>query len=775
MKKLSKILLLFIHLFPILLMGNELFDGPYLQNARSTEITILWETKSLTIGKVIFGTNASQLKHSVSENTPSTLHQITLKNLKPHQSYFYKCIWENGKTEIGKFRTAPADNSTPLRFAVVGDSRSDLAMCTKISNMIVDQDPDILLHTGDIVARGTNLHEWKTFLFDPMERLLRNIPFYPVLGNHEQESPHYYNYFPLHNKKPWWSVDYGSVHIIGLDTSVPTDPESEQYQFLLTDLKNNKKEWTIVVFHYPLFHVHPTRPIYEFRYDWQSLFMEYGVDLVLTGHDHYYHRSFPIGRMTEKQKGVVHITTAGGGASLYPVIPQSYSAYYRSIYHYLLVDVTESELEIRAVSENNEIFDAIIINKNQDYLPENFVEFDMFELERNLKSKLGNLSPNENKNGLVFFDTTFTIETNFYMPVIGNYQWQSTDAWEMDQTTQKVTVDPGGKLQIKFKGRVDKKHFIPTPELKLKLEANNSSRNVTGQRPYQHYLGFRNQELLFSIEEAAYQNAISSSADNLSPMFYFLDYYAGSKYAYDIIVALGRKILRTKDRNILFNLEKIVKNDPSDLNKFRIYPFYFLFDDFTHIEEWAEIIGRLSPEQLSYAPKLICKLSELDNFNSHKVTNWKLLGPFAAHDREGLSKVYPPELELDFAKKYKVDGDKKIQWNDYHSSEKSIDLLETLDAPEFSSKEGVAYAYTAVNAKESGEILLLLGTDDDPAVWVNNKEVHRKNVGRGVKACNDIISVPVKKGKNDVLVKIVQRGGGWGLNLQISDWMRVLN
>lgn len=774
MRNYSTALLGFVLLSTQLLLANELIHGPYLQDAQPTEITILWETKSATVGKVLFGTNESQLRYSTIENEQETLHKVRLKNLKPYQSYFYKCTWKNGETAMGKFRTAPADNSTTLRFAVVGDSRSDLAMCTKISNMIFDKDPDIVLHSGDIVASGKNLHEWKTFLFGPMEKLLRNIPFYPVLGNHEQESPHYYNFFSLHDQKPWWSVDYGSVHIIGLDTSVPTDPESEQYQFLLADLKKNKKPWTIIVFHFPLFHSHPSRPVYEFRYDWQPLFMEYGVDLALTGHDHYYHRSFPIGRMAEKQKGVVHITSAGGGASLYPTIPKSYSAYDRSLYHFLLIDVTENELEIRAIDENNQIFDAIIINKNQDYSPANFVEYGMFELERNLKNKLGSLSPNEIKNGIVYFDTTFTIETNFYMPVTGNYIWQVTDAWKMEQNTNKFTINPRGKLQIEFNGLVDKKNFMPTPELKIHIEADNSTRNITGQRPYQHSLGFRNQDLQFSIEEAAYKNAVLSPVEDLSPVFSFLDFYADSKYAYDVIVALGARILRTKDKRILSNLKTLLKNNPSDLNKFRIYPFYFLFNDFSYLDEWIAVMGRLPSEQLSFAPKLICRLTELDNFNSRTIKNWKLIGPFAASEGKGLSTVYPPEFELDFAKKYKAGTGEKVQWKEYLSNGKSIDLIEVLAAPDFALKEGVAYAHTTVNAQENGEILLLLGSNDDPAVWVNSMEVHRKNVGRGLHACQDMIIVPVKKGKNDILIKVVQRGGGWGLNLRISDWLGIL-
>jgi predicted phosphodiesterase len=767
-------LITLVILLPFQSFAIERVHGPYLQDAQPTQIMVIWETSTPTQGRVTYGTDSTRLDNVIRDNELVTLHKITLKNLQPRQTYYYQCVWDDGKSTIGKFRTAPADESTPLRFAVVGDSRSDLAMCTKISNLIVDYDPDIVLHSGDIVARGKNLDEWQTFLFDPARKLLQNIPFYPVLGNHEQESPYYYNFFPLHKNKPWWSVDYGPVHIIGLDTSVPTDPNSEQYKFLVDDLQKNKKEWTIVVFHYPIFHCHPTRPVYDFRYTWQPLFMKYGVDLVLNGHDHYYHRSFPIGRMAERQNGVIHITTAGGGASLYPTIPTPFSAYYRSLYHFLMIEVTEEELEVRAINDNNQVFDGIIINKNQDYSPANFVEYGMFELERDLNAKLGQLFPKTDDKGTVVFDTTFTVSTDFSMPVIGEYKWQAPDAWQINKSTQKFEIDPGENLQIELKGYVNKAHMLPTPILNLHIEADNSERNVTRQKPFQHYLGFRNQDLPFSLEEAAYRNAILSPPDNLAPIFNFLDYYPTSDHAYDVIVYLGWQILKTQDKRIFANLENLLKNNPTDLNKYRIYPFYFLFDDFSHLEEWIAVMGRLPSDQLSFAPKLICQLAELDIFNAQFVKNWKIIGPFEAPGGNGLKTVYPPETELDFTKTYPTGSGTQSGWKDYEISGNTIDFIETLNAPAFELKHGVVYAHTLVKAKEAGEILLLLGSNDDPVVWINNKEVHRKEIGRGVQACEDIILVPVRQGNNDILIKVNQQGGAWGLNLQISDWKGIL-
>jgi len=774
MRKSSMAILGIILLTTLPLAANELVNGPYLQDAQPTEITIMWETKTATLGKVRYGTNPRLLTQSISEKTARALHQVRLENLEPRQIYYYRCTWKGGKTSRGQFRTAPADNLTPLRFAVFGDSRSDPDMSRKISDMIVDTDPDIILHTGDLVSMGKNLPEWKTFVFDPLQKLLQNYPFYPVLGNHEQEATHYYNYFPLHNQNPWWSVDYGSVHIIGLDTNIPTDKNSEQYRFLVNELKNNTKPWTIVIFHHPLFHSHPSRAVNESRYIWQPLFMEYGVDLALTGHDHYYQRTFPIGRMSEKQRGVVHFTIAGAGASLYPTTPQSYSAYDRSLYHFLMIDVTEEELEIRAINEDGQVFDAIIINKNQDYSSANFVEYGMFELEQSLKNKLGQFSPSKNKDGVLFFDTTFTIETEFFLPVSGEYSWQVSDNWELEKKSSNFAVKPGGIIQVNFKGQVDKRHFMPAPELRLHLAADNSNRNISNRKPYQKYIGFRNQDLILSVEDAVFKKAISSSSGDLTPLFSFLDYYPDSKYAYEAIITLGTQMLHTGDERILSNFSEFLKDNPSDINKFQIYPFFFLSDNFSALSEWITIIGRLPSEQLTFEPNLICQLTELEIFNSQIIEKWHLIGPFAVSEGSGLSTIYPPEVELNFTEVYEGSLEQANRWIEYQSDGNPIDFYEVLAASEYSTRAVVAYAHTTVTATKDGELILLLGSDDDPVVWMNGDEVHRKKGSRGLHLCQDIIMVPVQKGKNDILIKVVQRSGGWALDLRISDWQSVL-
>jgi hypothetical protein len=78
---------------------------------------------------------------------------------------------------------------------------------------------------GDLVDNGTNYSEWKNTFFDPANPLFSYVPVYPVLGNHENNTVHYFNYFQLPtNGTPgydehWWYKDHSNVRIIGLNSN----------------------------------------------------------------------------------------------------------------------------------------------------------------------------------------------------------------------------------------------------------------------------------------------------------------------------------------------------------------------------------------------------------------------------------------------------------------------------------------------------------------------------------------------------------------------------
>ena len=66
-----------------------------------------------------------------------------------------------------------------------GDSREPSTIDKELLlEKIKQEQPDFIIHLGDLVLRG-DAHHWK--IFDLFHKEIRNsnIPFFPVLGNHE--------------------------------------------------------------------------------------------------------------------------------------------------------------------------------------------------------------------------------------------------------------------------------------------------------------------------------------------------------------------------------------------------------------------------------------------------------------------------------------------------------------------------------------------------------------------------------------------------------------
>jgi hypothetical protein len=128
-----------------------------------------------------------------------------------------------------------------------------------------------------------------------------------------------------HQSVPYYSYNYGSVHVLVLNTEILYTNPSPQYAFALADLKassiNSNTFWSIVAYHQPMYSAGGTGPDGTFvqstwRDTYHTIFDTYNVDLVLTGHPYNYQRTFPI-----LYNGVTPTTTASGSAYTNPGAP----------------------------------------------------------------------------------------------------------------------------------------------------------------------------------------------------------------------------------------------------------------------------------------------------------------------------------------------------------------------------------------------------------------------------------------------------------------------
>jgi predicted phosphodiesterase len=160
-----------------------------------------------------------------------------------------------------------------------------------VSN-IVNKIPERVLGLGDYSYQST-ANCWFTIV-DPIDEKMKI-----AIGNHDDMSSSWLNQYMSHFSlsKQYYSFNYQNAHFVVLSTEQTSS--SSQYAFVKSDLarasSNSDIDWIIVYMHKPLY-TSPSNHAGEsaMRDRYHPLFDQYGVDIVLYGHNHAYERSYPL-------------------------------------------------------------------------------------------------------------------------------------------------------------------------------------------------------------------------------------------------------------------------------------------------------------------------------------------------------------------------------------------------------------------------------------------------------------------------------------------------
>jgi calcineurin-like phosphoesterase family protein len=229
--------------------------------------------------------------------------------------------------------------SAPVTFVGAGD----IADCTTLDGganaeataKLIDRISDGVVFTaGDNAYFSGTAAEFQN-CYGPRWGRFRNRTR-PSPGNHEYNPPSfgipYFDYFGDRagpRGAGFYSYRLGNWHIVSLNSNVPVGPGSEQLTWLRQDLESNKlsdtARCTLAYWHHPLFTSGPSAGSNALmRPTWQVLY-EFGVDVVVNGHDHLYERfdwMDPTGRRDSPNAGIRQYIVGTGGAPLYDFGPR---------------------------------------------------------------------------------------------------------------------------------------------------------------------------------------------------------------------------------------------------------------------------------------------------------------------------------------------------------------------------------------------------------------------------------------------------------------------
>ncbi len=306
-----------------------------------------------------------------------------LSGLEKAKAYRYRVRGNSGRSAFlsseWTFRTAP-DDLSGIRFAFLGDGRTDndaiLARHRAVFKQALDEGPELIIYGGDMVLNGSQEH-WKRFMTQvlcsnnkdsPGTRAGHTVPVYMAVGNHEIEdagglgsgnpdtSMKRFGAIcdnPENgSSKPEWEGRYyafsrGPCYFIVLDANNTSDPVydnnlllpdgatpdwhpgSEQFRWMISRLEYAQKifPFTFVIFHPAPYcrgiHGSPDDEVSGYRLRaLDGVFRKYGVDAVLTSHDHMVERSVtgPDGYHKQYPKGMADPLTWGSKDNLNYVV-----------------------------------------------------------------------------------------------------------------------------------------------------------------------------------------------------------------------------------------------------------------------------------------------------------------------------------------------------------------------------------------------------------------------------------------------------------------------
>lgn len=299
------------------------------------------------------------------------------------------CVQLMGSFPVEEFGVGEVEaQGEAFNFIGYGDTRGyDLTsgvspVHADLVNLYLQENPELIVHTGDMVKEGGNWSQWLDFNGSMQAVWAAEIPFFGAVGNHEMyggdaDFTNYRAFFDFSSvvdtpgeTELQYAFTYEGVHFVVLNTEYDWnagqyDCPSAQLSWLNSYLSSTTAEaFIVIVFHRPAWSIRADRPdrwaeAESVRAQFHALFMQFDVDLVLNGHDHYYYRTL--------RDGIYYVTTGGGGAPLAGINtsapiwqPGDVAA---SEYHYCNIEVNPVNVTVTVYRADHSLLDSFNIER----------------------------------------------------------------------------------------------------------------------------------------------------------------------------------------------------------------------------------------------------------------------------------------------------------------------------------------------------------------------------------------------------------------------------
>lgn len=277
--------------------------------------------------------------------------------VRPRQVRAYLTHWGGAPSHTVPYGPWPAPGTPELLLAVAGDvgdsgGRLDRTAAT-VAELDLRHPYDALVLLGDNVYPAGDPEGIRRTVFEPFAPVLEHAPLLAILGNHDVgDDGGAAQLDALGMPGRWWAETWGEVLLVGLDSNDVDD--EEQAAFLERALRDTRARWKIVALHHPPWSAGYQGSSLEARARFGPVFERFGVQLVLSGHDHDYQRSQVIG-------GTTYVVT-GAASGTRRTSSASFTETSFSWHHFVEVAVFDDALVLRAINQDGRVGDEVVLD-----------------------------------------------------------------------------------------------------------------------------------------------------------------------------------------------------------------------------------------------------------------------------------------------------------------------------------------------------------------------------------------------------------------------------
>jgi 3',5'-cyclic AMP phosphodiesterase CpdA len=259
-----------------------------------------------------------------------------------------------------------------VRFAVIGDSgRGDRAQHEVAAQMLAWRARfpfDFVVMLGDNIYGTHAPQDYVRKFEEPYRALLDSgVTFHAAIGNHDESAEVNYAPFNMGGERYYTfkraertlsALSGAGARFFALDSR---SFDRGQLDWLKRELAASGTTWKICFFHHPLYTSGRYRAgARALRSAVEPILVDGDVDVVLSGHEHFYERVTP-------QHGISYFISGGAGSlRVGDIRPSGLTAKgFDRDYHFLMMEISGDELYFQAISRTGATVDAGVIRRSK--------------------------------------------------------------------------------------------------------------------------------------------------------------------------------------------------------------------------------------------------------------------------------------------------------------------------------------------------------------------------------------------------------------------------